>query len=128
MRKVLVVDDEVAIAFAFERMLRSPEVIVDSAQSVEGAREQIDRNKYDAAVVDLRLTGVDDYDGLDVVRCVRSSQPECKVIVMTAYGGKEIRAKVLDAGADLYLEKPVSAERMKRTLGSMGIYGPDGID
>jgi CheY-like chemotaxis protein len=42
--------------------------------------------------------------------------------VITAYGGEKIRKTVFDTGADHYLEKPVSPQRIREVLGTMGIY------
>ncbi len=121
MRRILIVDDEEVILFAFSRVLRQDGVAIDTAGSEEDAGNLLEQNRYDALVADLRLTGVDDMDGLNVVQKARSLDPECKIIVMTAFGGEGIRQQVFDRGANFYLEKPVSASRMKEVLMSMGV-------
>jgi DNA-binding NtrC family response regulator len=122
MKRILLVDDEPAIIFAFGKVLKADEVEVDTAGSAEGAVELLNRNHYEALVVDLRLTGVDDMDGLGVVSEASSVQSDCKIVVMTAYGGEDIRNQVFTRGADYYMEKPVSASRIKEALRDMGVY------
>jgi CheY-like chemotaxis protein len=122
MKRVLLVDDEPAIVFAFSKVLKGDGVEVDTAGSAEGAVELLHRERYDALVVDLRLTGVDDMDGLGVVSEAGATQPDCRIVVMTAYGGEDIRNQVFARGADYYLEKPVSASRIKEALTDMGVY------
>ncbi|MBD3357377.1 MAG: response regulator [Chitinivibrionales bacterium] len=122
MKRILLVDDEPAIIFAFSKVLKAKEVEIDTAGSAESAIDLLHRNRYDALVVDLRLTGVDDMDGLGVVSEANAIQNDCKIVVMTAYGGEDIRNQVFARGADYYMEKPVSASRIKETLADMCIY------
>lgn len=121
MKRILIVDDEEVILFAFSRVLRQNGTEIDTAQSEEDAASLLTANHYDAVVADLRLTGVDDMDGLNVVQRARETHPECKIIVMTAFGGENIRQQSFGRGANFYLEKPVSASKMKEVLISMGV-------
>ncbi|MBD3422204.1 MAG: response regulator [Chitinivibrionales bacterium] len=121
-KKLLLVDDEDSILFAFEKILSSPEVSVDTARDTHMALERISSNTYHAVVADLRLTGVDDYDGLIIIKELKKMQPRTKVILITAYGGDEIKDLAFSVGTDFYLEKPVAPHQVKDLLSIMGIY------
>jgi CheY-like chemotaxis protein len=106
--RILLVDDEEAILFAFGEMLRTPQMVVDVAASLDEARQMLEQHSYQAVVADLRLSGSTNVEGYEVIRMTKRLQPQCKVIVITAYGGDDIKARVFALGADSYLEKPVS--------------------
>lgn len=103
MARILVVDDEELIRFSFLRPLQREGYTVEAANNGNTALEKIVNAKYDLAVIDLQL---DDMDGLDVVRHLRGTSPETKVIVITAVNTPEIRARMLSEGIRGYYEKP----------------------
>ena len=55
-------------------------------------------------------------EGLDIIRLVKARRPVTKAILMTAYGNTEVRLKASFLGVDLYLEKPVSIEVIRKSL------------
>lgn len=121
MKKILLVDDEPAIRFAFDRMLNSSQITVDTAMNVIEAKRLLLVNRYSAVITDLRLTGTTTMDGFEIIKESKALQPDCKVIVITAYGGEEIKNTVLAMGADSYLEKPVLVKTVTDLLKSMQI-------
>ena len=119
-KRILLVDDEEAILFAFRQILRSPELLVDTAATVEKAKELIASTQYSGVVADLRLSGATNIEGYEVVQFARETQPKCVVIVLTAYGGDDTKKRVSELGADCYLEKPVSPQAVKEILRARG--------
>jgi two-component system, response regulator, stage 0 sporulation protein F len=119
---ILLVDDEEAILLAFKKMLQTPSVPVDTAQSVDEARQLLAQKQFAAVIADLRLSGAATMDGFDVISEAKKTQPQSKVIVITAYGGSSTKEEVFRLGADMYLEKPVSPHTVKGILASMGVY------
>jgi DNA-binding response OmpR family regulator len=121
-KRILLIDDEEVITFGFAKVLKEPGVEVDTAQTVEGARDLIAAHQYDAAVVDLSLSSATEMEGFDLIRLLRSCQNNCKIIVMTAYGGNGFRKQAIDLGANLFFEKPMEPEDIKGSLETFGIY------
>lgn len=119
--KILLVEDEEAILFAFKRVLSGPGVVIDTAQSLEEAKAALQANYYHAVIADLRLTGATVTEGFEVIKETRKTQTDCKIIIVTAYGNTSTRETVFELGADFYLEKPVSAQKVKEILKSMGV-------
>lgn len=71
--------------------------------------------KPDVLLLDLRMKGM---DGYEVCRQIRQN-PELKsmlVVAMTGYWKEETKAKAIDAGADIYIAKPFSAQELGRAI------------
>jgi DNA-binding response OmpR family regulator len=121
MGRILMVDDEESILFAFKKVLSAPSVTVDTAQTFAEALKLLQLKSYSAVIADLRLTGAALMEGFEVVREAKRMQTDCRVIVLTAYGENDTREKVFKLGADFYLEKPISPQKIKELLQSMGV-------
>lgn len=120
-KRVLMVDDETAILMAFKKLLKSPYVDVDTAESVEDAEALLNERTYAAVIVDLSLSGSSGEEGLDIIRSVKKRCPKTQVILMTAYGNTNIMDKTYNLGAAFYLEKPVSSNLLKDALKKLGV-------
>jgi two-component system response regulator HydG len=120
--KILLVDDEDTILFAFQKVLLEPGIVIDTAQTLEDAASLLRERAYRAVIADLRLSSTATTEGFDVIQLARGTQADCRIIVVTAYGEESIREQVFELGADYYLEKPVSPHRVKEVLRAMGVY------
>ena len=118
---MLLVDDEPAILMAFKKLLQSHEMCVDTAESIEYAKELLDRRAYDAVIADLRLSGFAGEEGLEVIRYVKERHSETDIILITAYGNQDVMKKAYSMGTAFYFEKPVSANIIKNALKSLGV-------
>jgi DNA-binding response OmpR family regulator len=103
--RVLVVEDEVALADTIARGLTAEgfavEVTHDGADALWRARER----SYSAIVLDLLLPGM---NGFEVCRTLRAEEIWTPILVLTAKTGEWDEAEALDTGADDYLSKPFS--------------------
>lgn len=120
-KHVLVVDDETTILFAFKKLLQTPGVHVDTAESMEDAKILLTDKYYDAVIADLRLSGVSGEEGLEVIRFVKERNPETKCILITAFGNQEVMSRAYNLGATYYFEKPVSTNVIKDALINLGV-------
>lgn len=118
-KKILIVDDEETLLFGFSKVLESPFMSVDTAQTVHKAKQLISVNFYHAVIVDLRLTGSTEMEGLEIVKFIRKVNSECTIIVLTAFSGKDIVERVNDVGAHFYFEKPISPGLIKNIIQSL---------
>ena len=110
---MLVVDDETTILIAFKKLFQTPNVLVDTAESIEDAEALLNQRTYEAVIADLRLSGVSGEEGLDIIRSVKKRHSNTQVILITAYGSQEIMEKAYSLGAAYYFEKPVSTKVLK---------------
>ena len=121
-KKILVIDDEEVISFGFSMVLKEPNVEIDCAHTLEEARNLIAANRYDAAVVDLRLSDSIELEGFECIRLVRARQNTCRIIVLTAYGDHEMRERAASLGVDHFYEKPLEPETLRKTLALLNVY------
>jgi len=120
-QKILIVDDEKAILLAFKKLLKSPSIEVDTAETLGEAEDLLKKSIYNAVVVDLRLTGVDGEEGLRIIKYVKEFHSQTHVILVTGYGSYAVMEKAQALGADFYFAKPVSSEILKNALKSLNI-------
>lgn len=101
--KVLVVEDDAALAAGLRDGLVAGGLAVDVAARLNLARRLNLVNRYDVIVLDL---GMPDGDGLDFLRALRSDGQSVPILLLTARGTVAERVDGLNAGADDYLAKP----------------------
>src|SRR3954466_10296620 len=107
--KILVVEDETAIADFVQRGLEAEGYAVDCAgDGLDGERQAIE-GKPDLVVLDLMLPG---RDGISVLGKIRETKPTLPVIVLTARDTVEDKVAGLDSGATDYVTKPFSFDEL----------------
>ncbi|MCU0399684.1 MAG: response regulator transcription factor [Algoriphagus sp.] len=111
--RILLVEDERALAKEISDFLQSEHHVVDAVSSKKMASENLAVNSYDFALVDL---GLPDGDGLDLLQDVSRYQKDASVIILTAR--TEVGDKILglESGADDYLSKPFSLLELKARM------------
>jgi len=110
--RVLVVEDEVALADVVVRGLRQAGLAVDVAHDGEAALAKAEVTPYEIVVLDRHLPGV---HGDDVCRQLLAGTPAPRMLMLTAAGNVDARVAGLAIGADDYLPKPfVMAELVAR--------------
>jgi CheY-like chemotaxis protein len=114
-RGILVVDDDKLVRWSVRESLRGS-YRVWAAGSAEEAFQMLARIKHlDAVLVDIRLPGA---SGYEFIRQVRTSHPELKVFVMTAYDHDSAPRQAFSVRADGFLSKPFLMETLHDMLAS----------
>lgn len=103
-RNVLIVEDDPEMAALVEAALAREGFRVVVENRGEGAIVAVEREAFDAAIVDKELPQL---SGLDLVSFLIHRVPRTPVIVVTAFGGALVARAALERGATRYLEKPV---------------------
>ena len=111
--KVLVVDDEPAVADAVARALRLEGYDVSTAGEGLAALSELERGRPDALVLDVMMPRM---DGLEVARELRARGDMLPILMLTARDSIGDRVAGLDAGADDYLVKPFALEELLARL------------
>jgi two-component system OmpR family response regulator len=119
--RVLVVEDDIRMAAALRRGLRSDGLVVDVAGDGERALALARSTEFDAVVLDIMLP---DHDGFETCRRLRAAGVWAPVIMLTARDAVEDRVHGLDAGADDYLTKPFSLAELLARLRALTRRGP----
>ena len=110
---LIVVDDEPGILGLIERALESTGYEVELHASAREASSRLAVAPADVALVDLRMPEI---GGLDVLRAVRETQPQCQVILMTAHASVDSAIEAVKLGALDYLNKPLDFARLRQLL------------
>lgn len=106
-RRMLVVDDEERILTALGKYFRAYKYEVDCARELEEAEAMLTHIDYGVVIADLRLTGINGTEGLEIVRYAKERCPHTRLILMTAYGSPEIEQEARRRGVDVFLHKPI---------------------
>lgn len=111
MKRILVVDDEAAIRFAFEQFLQDEGYETLLAEDGDKALELLhDAIPPDLVFLDYRLPGM---DGVQLLEEIRKRSPSLPVIFMTAFGAMEVAIKAMQLGAYEYLTKPLDLDQVR---------------
>src|SRR5215213_8819865 len=108
-RRVPVVDDEENLRHMLQILLRREGYETVGAASVQSALGEIETQPFDVILVDLRMPG---RSGMDLVDEVRRRKLETTMVVMTAYGSKEVAVEAMKRGAYDYLSKPFESDEL----------------
>ncbi len=102
-RRVLVVDDDAAITATFEKILRGEGYEVMTATDGEEAIELARQSPFDFVLLDLVMPRM---DGLTALRYLNTVAPDARVVILSAYLGRNWEAEALRLGAAAVLPKP----------------------
>ncbi len=105
MARVLVVDDEEAIRFTFQRFLTDAGHEVSVAEYENDAREILSANEFDVAVIDRILP--DGNSGLDLMKEIKNLQLSCEVIMISGLPMFRDSSKAEEDEPFTYLTKPI---------------------
>ena len=89
---------------------------VDTCYDGEEALECILTENYDLVVLDLNLPGM---DGMEILKELRQSNEETKVLILSARGQIADKVEGLDAGANDYMEKPFHLQELEARIRSL---------
>jgi two-component system OmpR family response regulator len=111
--RILIVEDDDILRRQLIQGLQAAGYAVDSAANGVDAHHVGDSSPYDAVVLDL---GLQQIDGLTVLRKWRSAGRDMPVLILTARDGWHEKVAGIDAGADDYLGKPFHMEELLARL------------
>jgi DNA-binding NtrC family response regulator len=110
---LMAIDDEPGILALVERFARSREFNVVCHGGGRPALADIPDVRPDVALVDLQMP---ELNGLEVLRAIRTLEPECAVILMTGHASIDSAIEAVRLGALDYLTKPLDLERLGALL------------
>ena len=103
-RKILIVDDDVALRQSLaEQLGRDGEFITVECDTATLALDAIQRERFDAMLLDI---GLPDMDGRDLCREIRRAAINVPIVMLTAADSDGDTVMGLEAGADDYVTKP----------------------
>jgi DNA-binding NtrC family response regulator len=112
-KSILVVDDEKAQREILEMILSGEGYDVTTASSGEAALKFAKERRFDLALTDLKMTGM---DGIELLQQLLAFDSSIIVILLTAHGSIESAKEALRRGAFDYLEKPYDKAALLETI------------
>ncbi len=114
--RLLVIEDERALCETIVRSLRRLAYSVDYCYDGNRAMELLGEERYDLVLLDLNLPGA---DGMTVLKTLRQTDRETRVLILSARSEVADKVAGLDAGANDYLAKPFHLEELEARIRSL---------
>ena len=118
--RILIIDDETALADSISSFLRleghDVKVISDSEEVIEHITERQYENRYDAMLVDIFMPGL---EGIELIQMIRRALVFTKIIVMSGYterNGRKLSDLVADYEVAAVMKKPFKAKELLKYL------------
>ncbi|MEA3297031.1 MAG: response regulator [candidate division Zixibacteria bacterium] len=111
--KLLIVDDEVKFLDSIAKRLEMRDFDVTKASSGPEALEVTQQNKFDLALLDLKMPGM---SGKEVLETLKKEHKYLEVIILTGHGSMDSAVECTKLGAFSYLPKPYELEKLLDAL------------
>ncbi len=111
--KLLIVDDEIKFLDSISRRLEMRDFDVTKASDGTMAVEAARNNKFDLALLDLKMPGM---DGKEVLKILKAEHKYIEVIILTGHGSMDSAVDCTKLGAFGYLPKPYEMEKLLEVL------------
>jgi CheY-like chemotaxis protein len=110
-KRILIVDDDEMVRMALVELLRPEGYFLDEAGSGKEALEKINSDKYDLMMFDIIMP---EMDGIELCKRVRARDEykDIPIVFLTAKSREQDKVKGIEAGANLFLSKPISPEKL----------------
>ena len=107
--KLLIVDDDIVVRDSLGKWFESEGFDVTIAAGAPPALEILSHDRFDLALVDIKMPGV---DGIELQAKLRQIDPDMPVIIMTGYASVETAVRALKNGAYDYITKPFDPDEL----------------
>jgi DNA-binding NtrC family response regulator len=108
---ILIVDDDHAIRFAFQKTFAQNQSVLSAADGLE-ALEIMNKEKPDLVFLDISMPKM---NGLDVLETIKSKDIGVPVIIITGEGNMKTAMQAMKLGAYDYLTKPLDIDKIRLT-------------
>ncbi len=107
--RILVVDDDREMCIFLAEILGEEGYIVDAVQNGTAALELFTRNHFDLVITDLKMPRM---TGIELLRRLKEIDPECAVLLLTAFGTIDSAVDAMRVGAFHYITKPFHTDEL----------------
>jgi len=112
-KAVLIVDDEKNIRLTLAEALKSLKLVVEAALNGEEALAKVAAKDFGLILLDLKMPGM---DGIEVLRKVKETRPNIRVIIITAHGTIESATEAMKLGAVDFVQKPFAPREIRKLV------------
>ncbi len=111
--KVLIVDDEKDFLEAMGERISARGMDVTTSSSAEDALAKIDKETYDAIILDFQMPGM---DGIETLKAIKARKPELQIILLTGHASVQKSVEAMKEGALDYIEKPADLDELTQKI------------
>ncbi len=111
--KVLLIDDEEDFLEIMSERMGAREMDVSTATSADEALEKLEKEDYDAIILDFKMP---DMDGIEALKRIKSKRPNSQIILLTGYATVEKTVEAMKIGAVDFQEKPADIEALTEKI------------
>ena len=110
-KSILIVDDDEMVLLAVNELLGQEGYDVHTVSSGTEALKRLDKDGYDLLLLDIIMP---EMDGFELCKRIREKERyrETPIVFLTAKSREEDMAKGLEVGANLFLSKPISPDKL----------------
>jgi len=114
--RILIVDDEPAILFAYQKLIERAGYVVDLCESPDQSFTLLKKRSYFVVIADMRFGGTDNEDGMKILNFIREKRPDTGVIMISGCGDNSIKHAGNNPWVSFYFEKPVQPVEILKAL------------
>ena len=111
--KILLIEDNEGARFGFVRYFSMSGYTVSEAGTISAAVEALEKQSFDAIVLDINLP---DGSGIDFIDTIREHDMSIPIIVITGAGDIQLAVSAMQRGADNFLTKPIDNAALQEFL------------
>jgi len=110
-KRILVVDDDEMVLMALGELLKPEGYDVQTVSSGTEALQKLNQNGYDLLMLDVIMP---EMDGFELCKKIRDldQYKDTPIVFLTAKSREEDRMRGLEVGANLFLSKPISPDKL----------------
>lgn len=112
-KRILVVDDQESMREMLSELLLMMGYDARAVDGGEQALQSLQKATTDLVITDLNMPGM---DGIELMKRIKALYPGLPVIIITGYGTFNTERQVLSSGADGYIPKPCTINRVQETV------------
>ncbi|MCL4472899.1 MAG: response regulator [Actinobacteria bacterium] len=111
--RIMVIDDEKIVGDMAKISLEEEGYEVETFLNADPALKRLQETDFDVVVTDLKMKGI---DGLEVLRTVKQTHPDTKVIMITAFADLDVAIEAIKADVFDFFPKPVRIKDLKESI------------
>ncbi len=111
--RIMVIDDEKIVGDMAKISLEEEGYEVETFLNADPALQRLREVNFDVVVTDLKMKGI---DGLEVLRIVKQTHPETKVIMITAFADLDVAVEAIKGDVFDFFPKPVRIKELKESI------------
>jgi two-component system sensor histidine kinase RpfC len=122
--RVLVADDNPTNREVLGKILQRAGHAATLVADGERALDELERGRYEVVLLDRNMPGMGGLEVLQALRLMSGTRERIPVGILSADATAETRRECLEAGADVFLSKPIEAARLLEELHRLGAMPP----